>query len=190
MQVCSCSLLSDRFYLLRLSSLISPYLFHAVLHWEMLAMIPYPDPYQSMYQKRRLGALGIEWRPSSVRFAVGPDFNLDQGFQMLPIADLDLLIDPLPEFVDAMDWEPEIEVLSDDTDSEYNVTEECSSGREKGSLSFNSSGDPECSSEDSEVEGTHIDVLRRSKRKKQKVEVNFLFNIYLFLTFSPCSYFI
>ncbi|KAG5555237.1 hypothetical protein RHGRI_012690 [Rhododendron griersonianum] len=149
----------------------SPYLFHAVLHWEMLAMIPYPDPYQSMYQKRRLGALGIEWRPSSVRFAVGPDFNLDQGFQMLPIADLDLLIDPLPEFVDAMDWEPEIEVLSDDTDSEYNVTEECSSGREKGSLSFNSSGDPECSSEDSEVEGTHIDVLRRSKRKKQKVEI-------------------
>ncbi|KAI8561797.1 hypothetical protein RHMOL_Rhmol04G0369300 [Rhododendron molle] len=148
-----------------------PCLFHAVLHWEMLAMIPYPDPYQSMYQKRRLGALGIEWRPSSVRFAVGPDFNLDQGFQMLPIADLDLLIHPLPEFVDAMDWEPEIEVLSDDTDSEYNVTEECSSGREKGSLSFNSSGDPECSSEDSEVEGTHIDVLRRSKRKKQKVEI-------------------
>lgn len=137
-------------------------------------MIPYPDPYQSMYQKRRLGALGIEWRPSSVKFAVGPDFNLDQGFQMLPIADLDLLIDPLPDFVDAMDWEPEIEVLSDDTDSEYNVTEECSSGGEKGSLNFNSSGDPEGSSEDSEIEGTHKDVLRRSKRRKPKAEVEIM----------------
>ncbi|GFZ11507.1 WD40/YVTN repeat and Bromo-WDR9-I-like domain-containing protein [Actinidia rufa] len=142
----------------------------AVMRGEMLGMIPYPEPYQSMYQQRRLGALGIEWRPSSVRFAVGADLSLDQGYQMFPVLDLDLLIDPLPEFIDAMDWEPEHEVQSDDTDSEYNVTEEYSSGGEQGSLSTNSSGNPECSSEDSGVEGTHKDALRRSKRKKQKTE--------------------
>uniref|UniRef100_A0A5B6ZS60 Putative bromodomain and WD repeat-containing protein 3 isoform X1 n=1 Tax=Davidia involucrata TaxID=16924 RepID=A0A5B6ZS60_DAVIN len=133
------------------------------------SMIPYPDPYQSMYQQRRLGALGVEWRPSSVRFAVGADMSLDQDFQ----PDLDILIDPLPEFIDAMDWEPENEVQSDDTDSEYNVTE-YSSGGEQGSLSSNSSGDPECSAEDSEVENTHQDGLRRSKRKKQKAEVEIM----------------
>ncbi|CAK9138914.1 unnamed protein product [Ilex paraguariensis] len=134
-------------------------------------MIPYPEPYQSMYQQRRLGALGFEWRPSSVRFAVGADISLDQDYQMLPIADLDVLIDPLPEFVDAMDWEPENEVQSDDTDSEYHVTEDYSSGGERCSLSINSCSDPECSAEDSEVGNTHRDGLRRSRRKKQKAEV-------------------
>lgn len=138
------------------------------------SMIPYTEPYQSMYQQRRLGALGIEWRPSSVRFAVGADVTLDQDYQMLPIPDLDLLIDPLPEFVDAMDWEPEIDVQSEDTDSEYNVAEELSSGGEQRSLNSNSSGDPECSSEESGDEDTHNDVLRRSKRKKQKAEVEIM----------------
>ncbi|KAG9139397.1 hypothetical protein Leryth_017313 [Lithospermum erythrorhizon] len=71
------------------------------------ALIPYPEPYQSMYQQRRLGALGIEWHPPSVRFAVGNDITLDQEYQMLPIADLDMLLEPLPEFTDVMDWEPE-----------------------------------------------------------------------------------
>ncbi|CAA3012123.1 bromodomain and WD repeat-containing 1 isoform X1 [Olea europaea subsp. europaea] len=133
------------------------------------SMIPYPEPYQSMYQQRRLGALGIEWRPSSTRFAVGVDFSMND-YQMLPIADLDILIDPLPEFVDAIDWEPEIEIHSDDNDSEYNVTEDYFSGGEQGSLSSNS-GDPECSAEDSEVEESHRDHIRRSKRKKQKAEI-------------------
>ncbi|KAL8100403.1 uncharacterized protein LOC141684645 [Apium graveolens] len=136
------------------------------------AMIPYPEPYQSMYQARRLGALGIEWRPSSVRFAVGADISLDQEYQMLPIADLDIVIDPLPVLLlDAMDWEPENEVQSDDNDSEYNVPDENSSGREQGSLGSHSSGGQEYSTEDSEAENTNEDVRRRSKRKKQKTEV-------------------
>lgn len=135
----------------------------------MLGMIPYPEPYQSMYQQRRLGALGIDWRPSSLRFAVGPDISLDQDYQMmLPLADLDILLDPLPEFNDAMDWEPEHEIISDESDSEYNVMQEDSSGGEQGSLSSNCSGDPECSSDGSDVE----DGLRRSKRKKQKAGVS------------------
>lgn len=135
-------------------------------------MIPYPEPYQSMYQKRRLGALGIEWRPSSLRLAVGPDFSVDQDYQMLPLADLDVLIDPLPEFIDAMDWEPENEVLSDDNDSEYNVPEEYSTGGEQASMSSNASDDPECSADDSEYVDAHKDSLRRSKRKKEKADVS------------------
>ncbi|KAL5782167.1 hypothetical protein ACOSP7_007196 [Xanthoceras sorbifolium] len=134
-------------------------------------MIPYTEPYQTMYQQRRLGALGIEWHPSSLKLAVGPDFNLDQDYQLQPLADLDVIIDPLPEFIDVMDWEPEIEVQSDDNDSEYNVTEEYSTGEEQGSLGSNSSGDQECSAEDSENESSHRDDRRRSKRKKQKAEV-------------------
>ncbi|OWM88062.1 hypothetical protein CDL15_Pgr016635 [Punica granatum] len=137
------------------------------------AMTPYEEPYQSMYQKRRLGALGIEWRPFSLRLTVGPDFSLNQEFQLLPLADLDVLLDPLPEFVDAMDWEPENEVVvvTDDNDSEYNVAEEYSSGGEQGSLGSTSSDEPEFKSEDSEAEDS-IDGLRRSKRRKQKAEAS------------------
>lgn len=133
-------------------------------------MIPYPEPYQSGYQQRRLGALGIEWRPSPLRFAVGIDFSLDPDYHMLPIMDLDTLIDPLPEFVDAMDWEPEIEIHSDDNDSEYHITEDYSSGGEQLSLS-NDSDEPEGSSGNSQVEDSMRDGRRRSKRKKQKVKL-------------------
>ncbi|XP_050372608.1 uncharacterized protein LOC126790430 [Argentina anserina] len=134
-------------------------------------MIPYPEPYQNAYQKRRLGALGSEWRPSSLRLAVGPDFSLDPDFQMLPLANLDMLLaEPLPEFVDAMDWEPENEMQSDDADSEYNITEDYSTGGEQGSLSSNPSIDPECSAEDSD-EDAQLDGLRRSRRKKLKADV-------------------
>lgn len=134
-------------------------------------MIPYPEPYQSTYQQRRLGALGFEWRPSSVRFAVGTDISLDQEYQVPPIADLDILMDPLPEFLDAMDWEPEIEVQSDENDSEYNVTEEYRSGGEQGSLSSNASGSLECSGGDTEDQSDTTSI-RRSKKKKIKAEVS------------------
>lgn len=149
-------------------------------------MIPYPEPYQTMYQQRRLGALGIEWRPSSLKLTVGPDFSLDQDYQLQPLADLDVIIDPLPEFVDVMDWEPENEVQSDDTDSEYNVPEEYSTGEERGNLSSTSSDDPECSAEDSENEDNQKDGLRRSKRKKQKAEVSVFHKLHLIFLISTC----
>lgn len=139
-------------------------------------MIPYPEPYQSMYQQRRLGALGIEWHPTSLKLSTGPDFSLDQEYQMLPLVDLDILTEPLPEFADIMDWEPENEMQSDDNDSEYNVTEDYSTAGEQGSLSSNSSVDPGCSAEDSELDDTQMERLRRSKRKKQKAEVSVLMN--------------
>ncbi|KAJ6718558.1 WD REPEAT DOMAIN 9 [Salix purpurea] len=128
-------------------------------------MIPYTEPYQSMYQQRRLGALGVEWKPSTVRFAVGPDFSLDPDNQMLALADLDVLVEPLPDFIDAMDWEPENDMQSDDNDSEYNAPEEYSSEAEQGRSNSSSSVDPECSAEDSEAEGR--DGFQGSKRRKQ-----------------------
>ncbi|KAE8685834.1 bromodomain and WD repeat-containing protein 3-like isoform X4 [Hibiscus syriacus] len=136
-------------------------------------MIPYTEPYQTMYQKRRLGALGLEWKPCALNLSVGPNFTLDQDYQIPPLADLDAIAAPLPVFLDVMDWEPEIEVQSDDNDSEYNVIEEHSTGGEQGSLG-SLSGDSECSTEDSEIDDTHKDALRRSKRKKLKAEIEFM----------------
>ncbi|KAF5452268.1 hypothetical protein F2P56_027287 [Juglans regia] len=133
-------------------------------------MVPYPEPYQTAYQQRRLVALGKEWHPSTLRLAMGPDFSVDPDYQMLPLADLEFFPDPLPEFVDAMDWGPENEVQSNDTDSEYNVTEDYITGGEPGTFSLISSGDPECSAEDSEAD-TRMDSLRRSRRKKAEVEI-------------------
>ncbi|VFQ68660.1 unnamed protein product [Cuscuta campestris] len=128
------------------------------------SMIPYPEPYQSMYQRRRLGALGFEWRPTSIKFAVGTS-GLSQEYQVLPLADLDIVAEPLPEFLDAMNWEPENDVVNDDTDSEYIINEEYSS-EEKGHLCGNSS-DPDCS-EDEKIRQSHN---RRSKRKKSISEI-------------------
>lgn len=130
-------------------------------------MLPYPEPYQSMYQRRRFGALGIEWRPPSIKCAVGTDVGLGQEYQMLPLADLDVVAEPMPEFLDAMNWEPEIDVINDDTDSEYNVNEDFSS-EEKGHLSDSSCNDPDCS-EDEKIRQSQN---RRSKRKKSISEVS------------------
>ncbi|TYI19207.1 hypothetical protein ES332_A07G149200v1 [Gossypium tomentosum] len=130
------------------------------------SMIPYPEPYQSMYQKRRLGALGIEWHPSSTKLAIGPDISLGQDFEMPLLEDLERVMEPLPDFMDAMYWEPENEVIRDDTDSEYNVAEECSTEGEQGALCSSSSRGTESGEEDSEVECSHKDGLRRSRRRK------------------------
>ncbi|XVF72736.1 hypothetical protein PTKIN_Ptkin12aG0144300 [Pterospermum kingtungense] len=131
------------------------------------SMIPYPEPYQSMYQKRRLGALGIEWHPSSTKFAIGPDISLGQDFEMPSLEDLERVIEPLPDFMDAIYWEHENEVISDDNDSEYNVAEECSTEGEQGALSSSCSRGIESSEDDSD---SHKDGLRRSRRRKYNPE--------------------
>ncbi|CAL9069102.1 unnamed protein product [Musa banksii] len=121
-------------------------------HWRNIqdllcdsSMIPYPEPYQSMYQRRRLGILGMEWRPTSLKLAV----------------------------VDAVDWEIENDMQSDDTDSEYNVTEEYSTEGEHESLSNSSCEDVEISAEDNSVDHDGKEGLRRSKRKKHKSRAEF-----------------
>ncbi|XVF22103.1 hypothetical protein REPUB_Repub12eG0145000 [Reevesia pubescens] len=133
------------------------------------SMIPYPEPYQSMYQKRRLGALGIEWHPSTTKFAIGPDISLGQDFDMPPLEDLERVMEPQPDFIDAMYWEAENEVISDDTDSEYNVAEECSTGGQ-GALCSSSSRGTEISEEDSDVKRSKKDGLHRSRRRKYNPE--------------------
>lgn len=136
-------------------------------------MIPYEEPYQTMFQKRRLGALGKEWRPSALKLAVGPDITLDQDYQMPPLADLDLA-EPLPEFLDVMEWEPEVDILSDENDSEYNVPEEYSSGKEQECVNSSTSGESGSSSSESDEDGDHQNSLRRSKRKRHKSGVSIL----------------
>lgn len=134
-------------------------------------MVPYPEPYQSQFQQRRLGTLGIEWRPSSIKYAVGPDFTAGQDYQVIPLVDLEGMLEPQPEFLDAMLWEPEYDILSDDADSEYNVNEDNSSAAEQGSISAISSSDLEYSDDDS----SNRDGLRRSRRKKLNVGVSGVF---------------
>ncbi|XP_058770312.1 uncharacterized protein LOC131643955 isoform X2 [Vicia villosa] len=131
------------------------------------SMIPYPEPYQSQFQRRRLGALGIEWRPSLIKYAIGPDFSVGQDYQVIPLADLEGVLDPQPEFLDALLWEPEYDIASDDNDSEYNVNEDNSSAAEQGTISAISSSDLECSESDS----NNRDGLRRSRRKSHNIGV-------------------
>ncbi|KAI4349735.1 hypothetical protein L6164_010295 [Bauhinia variegata] len=135
------------------------------------SMVPYPEPYQSQYQQRRLGALGIEWRPSLIKYAIGPDFSVGQDNQVMPLADLERMVEPQPEFIEALYWEPEIEVVSDDNDSEYNANEDNNSEAEQESVTAISSSDVESSEEDSQIEHSNRDGLRRSRRRKPDVEV-------------------
>ncbi|XP_059311819.1 uncharacterized protein LOC132063338 isoform X1 [Lycium ferocissimum] len=134
------------------------------------SMLPYPEPYQSMYQRRRLGALGTEWRPSSIKFSVGTDAGLSLGYRVLPVADLDIIAEPLPEFVDTLFWEPDNGVLNDETDSEYNMNEELSTEGEHECLRDGSSSGSVCSEEE-KTRRSRKDSLRRSKRKKSVSEV-------------------
>lgn len=136
------------------------------------SMIPYPEPYQSMYQRRRLGALGVEWRPSNIKFAVGPDFSLGEDYQMMPLPDPEAIID-IPEPLDAALWEPENEAMSDDADSEYDVAEEYSSAKEQESLGTSSYGDTDSDAENFEVKQKQTDGLRRSKRKNERAEAEY-----------------
>ncbi|KAJ1297475.1 hypothetical protein BS78_01G379400 [Paspalum vaginatum] len=135
-------------------------------------MIPYPEPFQSMYQKRRLGTLGVEWRPPSVDFAVGPTYNATTGeYQTIPIIDPDRW-EPLPEIPDFIELEPENEIISDDTDSEYNGMDEHSSEGEQEIMSGDSSGTSYSSGEIIVNHPHSAAHLRRSRRKKKKSEAD------------------
>ncbi|KAM0904213.1 hypothetical protein ACQ4PT_018176 [Festuca glaucescens] len=135
-------------------------------------MVPYPEPFQSMYQKRRLGTLGIEWRPPSVNFAAGPTYNATTGeYQIIPVIDPDRW-EPLPAITDFIDLEPENEVISDDTDSEYDGLDDKSSEGEQEILSGDSS-DASYSSAEIDVNNlSNTANLRRSRRKKKKSDAD------------------
>uniref|UniRef100_A0A7N1A992 Uncharacterized protein n=2 Tax=Kalanchoe fedtschenkoi TaxID=63787 RepID=A0A7N1A992_KALFE len=135
------------------------------------SMIPYPEPYQTMYQKHRLGALNLEWRPFSTKFAIGPDINLGQFYEILPVVELERMNEQLPDFTDFMLWEPENEVFSDNTDSEYNVTDEFSTDGDQGDLNADSSS---CSESDVGDNTRDKDGPRRSGRKNHQATVESL----------------
>lgn len=142
-------------------------------------MLPYPEPYQSMYQRRRLGALGIEWRPTSIQFAIGTDIGIGQEFPILPVPDLDFQLEPLPDYLDALYLEPENDAMNDDNDSEYNVTEEYISD-EPIDHSDSASSDSECS-EDDKVRRNQKDSAWRSRKRKPVFEVSLSLELIMFL---------
>lgn len=142
-------------------------------------MVPYPEPYQNIYQRRRLGALGIEWRPSSIENILGTNIGLGQEYQLLPLADLDMVFEPHIEFLDATLFEPENDVINDDTDSEYDIAEEVYSGDDQGNLGNDSSSDSECSEKDNMAARFHRQGLRRSKRKNLQVFTSLILQVSL-----------
>ncbi|XP_044983690.1 uncharacterized protein LOC123450584 [Hordeum vulgare subsp. vulgare] len=137
-------------------------------------MIPYPEPFQSMYQKHRLGTLGIEWRPPSVHFAVGPTYDATTGeYQTIPVIDPDRW-EPLPEITDFIELEPENEVISDDTDSEYNGMDDYSSEGEQEFWGGHSSGASYSSPEIDVSNHNSTANLRRSRRKKKRSDADLI----------------
>ncbi|KAJ7532308.1 hypothetical protein O6H91_14G082300 [Diphasiastrum complanatum] len=158
-------------------------------------MIPYPEPYQSTYQQRRLGALGIDWQPPSVHLAVG---TFDDAGYVAP-AGAGLMVQPTieatsdqmtgqaaggsrwveqPNFADeVVDWDEEVAGYSDDSGSDYNISEESTSedgevrseksyddGTEEREDDQNADTDDE-KNEDNDDRKNH---LRRSQRNKKK----------------------
>lgn len=150
-------------------------------------MIPYPEPYQSMYQQRRLGALGIDWQPPPVNFAIGTmdDFNYagfgDNSLALHPViqgSPSDTQMDGAMRWVEqptdadeTMDWEQDVTRLSDDSESDYSVSEESLSLLDDEQTASSTEGiahtDEEVDSKEESLQETH---LRRSNRNKRKAE--------------------
>eukprot|EP01018_Ginkgo_biloba_P012106 Gb_38814 [translate_table: standard] len=144
-------------------------------------MIPYPEPYQSMYQQRRLGSLGIDWQPPT--FFVGSltdDAPYNNPAEALVLPSLDdspsdrggrmRWVEQPNELPETMDWEQDIERLTDDSSSDYSASEGSSSDADaERNLSYTESSNygAEKHSEDEYNEETN---LRRSTRNKRKAE--------------------
>lgn len=158
-------------------------------------LIPYPEPYQSTYQQRRLGTLGINWTPPSVHLAIGatddavyirhvdppiavlrpPERHDQQG--ILTGVGGNRWVEQPSEVGEAMDWEQEVVAgggLSEDTGSNYSASEESQSDEEEAGHSGDSLDDEGLGSSDAEEGVEEQDGktnLRRSCRNKRKLEV-------------------
>lgn len=102
-------------------------------------MIPYGDPYQTIYQQRRFSNLGLEWHPPTMSLSIGTSddvtyFPQEQPMAFQPpialsperrdgpspaIADRNRWVEQPPEVVEPMDWEQDAAVHSEDTGSDY-----------------------------------------------------------------------
>eukprot|EP00250_Pteridium_aquilinum_P018197 c23984_g2_i1 orf=336-5945(+) len=146
-------------------------------------MIPYAEPYQSMYQQRRLGAIGINWHPPPAQWVAGSlddSSYLTVGFPLLPVPDEDdsaheaneggtrWVEQPFDE--EAMEWEQE---SVDDAGSDYTLSFDNACEEDERDCSLTSSEDPESlDEEDSSEDEEHSQRarLRRSERNKKKEE--------------------
>ncbi|CAK9869068.1 unnamed protein product [Sphagnum jensenii] len=157
-------------------------------------LIPYPEPYQSLYQQRRLGALGIEWTPSNVFLSIGTTDDAAYTNPSNPPLALPLpIVPPSPvqqnrrgpqtapgnqwveqpsEVDEAMDWEQEVAGLSEDTGSDYSASEESRSEEAGGNQGGGDSHEEEAfgSEEEGWEERDSHTHLRRSGRNKRKAE--------------------
>ncbi|CAM6040557.1 unnamed protein product [Sphagnum compactum] len=157
-------------------------------------LIPYPEPYQSLYQQRRLGALGIEWTPSNVFLSIGttddvaytnpsnpplalpppivPPSPVQQNQRGPQTAPGNQWVEQPSEVDEAMDWEQEVAGLSEDTGSDYSASEESRSEEAGGNQGGGDSHEEEAfgSEEEGWEERDSHTHLRRSGRNKRKAE--------------------
>lgn len=148
-------------------------------------MIPYCDPYQTIFQQRRLANLGLEWHPPVMQLSVGTNDDVTyfppeqpMAFQP-PVApsperhDLPVPTDagrnrwveqPL-EVEEPMDWEQDAAVHSEDTGSDYSASEESVSDEKEGE-GYESLSEGESNSEEESEAPMHLRRSGRNKRKK------------------------
>ncbi|KAI5084332.1 hypothetical protein GOP47_0000501 [Adiantum capillus-veneris] len=145
-------------------------------------MIPYLEPYQSTYQQRRLGALGISWNPPPAQWVAGLSDDssyLTVGFPLLPPPHEDeddahqegirWVEQPFDE--EAMEWEQD---SVDDAGSDYTLSFENACEEDERDYSLTSSEDfPESLDEEESSEEDELSQkarLRRSERNKKREE--------------------
>ncbi|MCO5554971.1 hypothetical protein L7F22_008511 [Adiantum nelumboides] len=149
-------------------------------------MIPYQEPYQSMYQRRRLGALGIDWQPLQLNLAVGMDDLNYVAFRDHPI----VLHPHIPgssvetaeggarrwveqpvDVDEEMDWEQDLTRLTDDSGSDYSASEEVLSlleyDEEDEGTASSSEGLGQSDDDEDDKESVQETRLRRSNRKRK-----------------------
>ncbi|MCO5594412.1 hypothetical protein L7F22_048442 [Adiantum nelumboides] len=145
-------------------------------------MIPYAEPYQSTYQQRRLGALGISWHPPPAQWVAGLSDDssyLTVGFPLLPPPHEDYddahqegirwVEQPFDE--EAMEWEQD---SVDDAGSDYTLSLENACEEDERDCSLSSSeGFPESLDEEDSSEEDELSQkarLRRSERNMKREE--------------------
>lgn len=145
-----------------------------------------------MYQQRRLGALGIEWQPLRVNLSVGIDdinyvsfgdhpLTFHPNIQGSPVDTAEdgarrRWVEQPTDADEEIDWEQDVTRLSDDSGSDYSVTEESLSlldDDDEGTASSSEGlGHSDEDEGDSEEESVQEIQLRRSNRNKRKAEVD------------------
>jgi len=149
-------------------------------------MIPYGDPYQTIYQQRRLSNLGLEWHPPTMSLSIGTSDDVTYFPQEQPMAfqppialsperrdgpipavvDRNRWVEQPPEVVEPMDWEQDAAVHSEDTGSDYSASEESVSDEKEGDDGYESLSEGESNSEEDLDTSTQLRRSGRNKRKK------------------------